>query len=76
VLYARTGPSLADRRMNVVYEIDLPLRLWGSRVDQEPQPPAMTRIVNAIADLVVLADGIVTGRSRGIADAERVLATR
>jgi hypothetical protein len=76
VLYTRTGANVTDRCMNLVYELDLPMRVWLSRVDQGSQPPAMTRIVDAIADVIVLADGIVTGRSRGIADTERVLATR
>jgi hypothetical protein len=76
VLYTRTGSAVTDRRMNLVYGIDLPMRLWISRVEQGKQPPAMTRIVDALADVIVLADGIVSGRSRGVPDAHRVLARR
>ncbi len=62
VLYARTGPGPADRRMNLVYELPVDVDIWLERL---PRKLAQMRTVDALADVVLLTDGVVAGRSMG-----------
>jgi hypothetical protein len=70
VLYARTGPSVGDRRMNMIYVLPISTATWLRRLDGRP---AMMRIVDAIADVVVLTDGVVRGQGIDVPDDERRL---
>ena len=56
----------------MIYVLPIPVSTWLLRLDRRP---AMMRIVDALADVVVLHDGIVAGRSIDVTDSQRLLTT-
>jgi hypothetical protein len=70
VLYARTGPAVSERRLNMIYALPIPINTWLSRIDSAPTSMV---IVDALADVIMLQGGAVAGRGRGLTDAQRRL---
>lgn len=56
ILYSRTGASACDRNSTMIYEVPLTVATWMRNLSQRP---ALMRIVDATADIVVLRDAIV-----------------
>ena len=62
ILYSRTGRSTTQRSANMIYVLPIGVDLWIQRLTSQP---AAMRIVDAIADLIVLRGGIVKAHSMG-----------
>ncbi len=73
VLYARTGPTSRDRRINMVYELPVPLYTWLARL---PTEPAAMRIVDALADVIVLRDATIRGGALAAGKPSEVISSR
>ena len=58
MLYARTGPDKSKRRVSMVFELPVPTRTYLQRLNTGLVFP---RIIDGVADIVLLRDGVVTG---------------